>query len=137
MHFTCDFLASNKNHARVGNFTHKVTSIKNHAIPQGCTPFLYTKLPFLGNRVPIGVPGPMAISNGLSNSPKSHVYVMGSAHYLTAHLHTKQIPKMKSRPLQVPGFFGSYVMGCPDYHLLYHSTHKKRVTRIKCNMQIN
>ena len=64
----CNFLASNKNHAKEGEFYNKVTSIKNHAIPQSCTPFLYTELPFLGNRVPIQQPQVLRISNGPSNS---------------------------------------------------------------------
>lgn len=93
LHLTCDFLASNKNHAKVGEFYNKVTPIKNHAILQGCTPFLYTELPFPGNRVPIGIPEPITISNGLCSL----------SHCSLAH---KVNPKMKSRPLQVPGFLG-------------------------------
>lgn len=60
----CNFLASNKNHAKVGNSTNKPYLSKIMPLCQGCTPFLYTELPFLGNRVPIGVPGLLRICNG-------------------------------------------------------------------------
>lgn len=64
LHLTCDFLASNKNHARPLGPCQLFIHTNIMPLSQTCTPFLYVTHRKPGNRCPLPVPGPNAISNG-------------------------------------------------------------------------